>query len=265
MQIGKAGAPVSHISQAYPDRVEVRGRDLCSDLMGRLSFTEYFHLLLTGREPTEDQRFFLDLLLIAIAEHGMMPTNVAARMTLAADPGSLQGALAAGILGCGPVVLGTSESCALLLEEAQKKVVAGGAPAAVAEEVARTIRADGDKVPGFGHPVHRPLDPRAERILELADARGVSGPHILLARHFRDAVAGTGDKPLPMNVAMPIAAVMLDLGFSSASVKAVPLLARTAGLLAHLAEEQQHPLGFLMAGKAEEAIAYERRPEDGGE
>ena len=92
---------VSHICQAYPDRVEVRGRDLCGDLMGRLSFTEYFHLLLTGREPTEEQRYFLDLLLVAIAEHGMMPTNVAARMTLAADPGSLQGALAAGILGAG--------------------------------------------------------------------------------------------------------------------------------------------------------------------
>ena len=117
VQIGKAAAPVSHICQAYPDRVEVRGRDLCGDLMGRLSFTEYFHLLLTGREPTEEQRYFLDLLLISIAEHGMMPTNVAARMTLAADPGSLQGALAAGILGAGPVVLGTSEACARLLEE----------------------------------------------------------------------------------------------------------------------------------------------------
>ena len=94
--------------------------------MGRLSFTEYFHLLLTGREPTEDQRFFLDLLLVAIAEHGMMPTNVAARMTLAADPGSLQGAVAAGILGCGPVILGTAESCARLLETAQQRVAAGG-------------------------------------------------------------------------------------------------------------------------------------------
>jgi citrate synthase len=97
--------------------------------MGRLSFTEYFHLLLTGREPTEEQRFFLDLLLVAIAEHGMMPTNVAARMTLAADPGSLQGAVAAGILGCGPVILGTAEACARLLERAQQRVAAGGDPA----------------------------------------------------------------------------------------------------------------------------------------
>src|SRR3954462_9676080 len=109
-------AGVSHISQAHPDHVEVRGRDLTGDLMGRLSFTEYFHLLLTGEQPTEDQRFFLDLLLVAIAEHGMMPTNVAARMTLAADPRSLQGAVAAGILGAGPVLLGTAEECARLLD-----------------------------------------------------------------------------------------------------------------------------------------------------
>src|SRR5438034_6065360 len=102
--------------------------------MGGLSFTEYFHLLLTGREPTDEQRFFLDLLLVAIAEHGMMPSNVAARMTLAADPESLHGAVAAGILGCGPVILGTSEVCALLLEETQTKVAAGGTPADAARE-----------------------------------------------------------------------------------------------------------------------------------
>ena len=92
---------------------------MTGDLMGRLTFTEYFHLLLAGEEPTEEQRFFLDLLLVSIAEHGMMPTNVAARMTLAADPDSLQGAVAAGILGAGSVVLGTSEECARLLEELQ--------------------------------------------------------------------------------------------------------------------------------------------------
>jgi citrate synthase len=261
MQIGKAETPVTHVAQAYPDRVEVRGRDLTGDLMGRLSFTEYFHLLLTGREPTPDQRDFLDLLLVAIAEHGMMPTNVAARMTLAADPGSLQGAVAAGILGAGPVVLGTSEECARLLAAAQDRVETGAGPAEVARELVVELRARGTRVPGFGHPVHRPLDPRAERILELADARGVSGHHVLLARCFRDAVAEAWGKPLTMNVAMPSAAVMLDLGFTPAAVKAVPILARTAGLLAHLAEEREHPIGFLLAAKAEEAIEYQPPPE----
>ena len=250
------------MSQAYADRVEVRGRDLTGDLMGRLSFTEYFHLLLTGREPTEEEAFFLDLLLVAIAEHGMMPTNVAARMTLAADPGSLQGAVAAGILGCGPVILGTSEECARLLGVAQERVAAGETPQAVADQMAREVHDSAARLPGFGHPVHRPLDPRAERILELADEHGVSGPYIALARCFRDAVAEVWGKPLTLNVSMPIAAVMLDLGFSTATVKAVPILARTAGLLAHLAEEQREPIGFAMAAEAEEAVTYEAPLED---
>jgi citrate synthase len=243
--------PVSRISRAYPDRVEVRGRDLTGDLMGRLTFTEYFHLLLTGEEPTEEQRYFLDVLLVSIAEHGMMPTNVAARMTLAADPASLQGAVAAGILGAGPVILGTSEECARLLEEARSS---GRVP----RELVEDLRARGAKVPGFGHPVHKPVDPRAERILELADARGVSGTYVRLAREFREAVAEMWGQPLPMNVSMPIAAVLLDLGFPASAAKAVPILGRTASLLAHLGEEQQQPLGFLMARAAEEAIEYEQ-------
>src|SRR3954449_2959555 len=133
---------VTHISRAYPDRVEIRGKSLTDELMGRLSFTEYFHLLLTGREASEDQRFFLDLLLVAIAEHGMMPTNVAARMTLAADPDSLQGAVAAGILGAGPVLLGTAEACARLLDRTRQS---GEDPLTVA----RRIREEGGRLPGF--------------------------------------------------------------------------------------------------------------------
>jgi citrate synthase len=237
---------VSRIAQAYPDRVEVRGRDLTGELMGRLSFTEYAHLLLTGKEPTDDQRFFLDLLLVAIAEHGLMPSNVAARMTLAADPSSLQGAVAAGILGAGPVVLGAAGECAKLLASDEEP-----------GEIARRILAAGEKVPGLGHPLHKPVDPRAERILELADERGVSGRHAGRARALAEAVAKISGKPLPMNVALPSAAVMLDLGYAVAAVKAVPILARTAGLLAHLLEEQERPLGLLLATKAEEAVSYE--------
>ena len=153
MARGEQKRPTTRISKAYPDRVEVRGRDLAGDLMGRLTFTEYFHLLLTGREPTDEERFFLDLLLVSIAEHGLMPSNVAARMTLAADPASLHGAVAAGILGAGAVVLGTSEACARLLEETR---ASGREPA----EVVRELGERGERVPGFGHPLHDPVDPR---------------------------------------------------------------------------------------------------------
>jgi citrate synthase len=168
-----------------------------------------------------------------------MPTNVTARMTLAADPDSLQGAVAAGILGAGPVVLGTAEECARLLE----RTLADGADPS---EVARGLH----RVPGFGHPVHKPVDPRAERILELADERGISGPHVALARRFHEAVG------LTMNVSIPIAAVLLDLGYPASFVKAIPILARTASLLAHLAEEQEQPIGFDLARAAEEAAGY---------
>lgn len=231
----------SRISNASPDRVEVRGRDLAGDLMGRLGFTEYFHLLLTGREPTENERFFLDLVLVSIAEHGLMPSTVAARMTLAADPGSLQGAVAAGILGAGPVILGATDECAKLLERARKQGAAGAV---------REIHDAKERVPGFGHPLHKPVDPRAERILELADERGVSGLYVGLARELQGAVAETWGRPLTLNVSLPIAAVLLDLGYPPFVAKAVPILARTAGLLAHLQEEQEHPIGFALAARA---------------
>ncbi|HEY5660759.1 MAG TPA: citryl-CoA lyase [Gaiellaceae bacterium] len=236
----------THIAKATADRVDVRGRDLVGDVMGHLTFTEYFHLLLTGDEPTEQQRFFLDVVLVAIAEHGLMPSNVAARMTLAADPAALQGAVAAGLLGAGPVILGTSGECARLLESEEDPL-----------ELARGIHEAGGKVPGFGHPVHRPRDPRAERILALADERGVSGRNAARARALRDAVAGLWDAPLPMNVAMAIAAVLLDLGYTVDAVKAVPILARTAGLLAHLAEEREQPIGLVLGRAAEDAVEYE--------
>jgi citrate synthase len=247
MLIGKAGSATTSISTADAASVTVRGRDLASDLMGRLTFTEYFHLLVTGREPSEAQRFFLDLLLVAIAEHGLVPTNQAARMTYAADPGALQAAVAAGILGCGSVVLGTAELCGRFLVEARGRDLRAHVAA---------IRAAGDKVPGFGHPLHKPVDPRAERILALAEARGAAGPHVALARAVVPVVAEVWGKPLPMNVSMPIAAVLLDLDFPPAILKGIPILARTASLIAHLAEESANPIGFLMAAKAEDAIAY---------
>ena len=248
MQIGKAGAAATSISSAAADRIEVRGRDLTADLMGRIGFTDYFYLLVTGREPTEQQRFFLDLLLVSIAEHGLVPSVQAARMTLAADPAALQGAVAAGILGAGSVVLGASESCGFLLQAVRDR---GDARVVLSE-----LKARGERAPGFGHPLHKPVDPRAERILALAAERGLDGPNLRTARALPPVVAKVWGKPLPMNVSMAIAAVLLDLDFPPAMLKAIPILARTASLLAHLAEEQQNPIGFLMASKGEDAIAY---------
>ena len=154
--------------------------------MGKIGFTGYFHLLLTGREPTEDERFFLDLLLVSIAEHGLMPSNIAARMTLAADPESLHGAVAAGILGAGPVILGAAEECARLL-------VALRADESDPLVVVREIHAAGGKVPGFGHPLHRPVDPRAEQPSSSA-ARNARSPPPGFPRHEDAPDTRTGEQ-----------------------------------------------------------------------
>ena len=158
------------------------------------------------------------------------------------------------------VILGSAEACGTVLLDAQARVKAGGSPNAVVTAIATEIRARGEKMPGFGHPVHKPVDPRAERILTLAAERGIAGEAIDLARRFGPAAEKAWGRPLPMNVSMAIAACLIDLDFPPTMIKAVPLLARTAGLLAHLAEEQTRPIGFLMASKAEEAVGY-----DGGE
>jgi citrate synthase len=254
--IGKRGAATTALSTADADHIEIRGRDLAADLMGSASFTAFFFFLTTGRMPSEAQRFFLDVALVAIAEHGLTPTVQAARMTYAADPDALQGAVAAGILGCGTVVLGTARLCGALLADALNRIDQGAAPDAVAEEVAAAYRRDRRAIPGYGHPVHKPLDPRAERILALAVERGIAGRHIDFSRRLTGAVARAWGKQLPMNVSMAIAAAMRDLDVPDAVIAGIPILARTAGLIAHLAEEAHTPIGFLMASEGEAAIRY---------
>ncbi|ATX64534.1 citryl-CoA lyase [Roseinatronobacter bogoriensis] len=256
MMIGKAGAARTSICTADAASITVRGHDLCDDLMGHRSFTDFFFLSVAGHLPTEQQRFFLDVLLISIAEHGLTPNAQAARMTYAAGPDSLQGALAAGILGCGTVILGAAELAGGLLVKAKARVDAGEDIDAVARDIAMTTRQAGGKLAGFGHPLHRPKDPRTERIMTLARDQGVSATHCALASAISTAADTAWGKPLTMNVSMGIAAVLLDLDFPASMIKAIPLLARTAGLLGHLAEEQRYPIGFLMAAKAEEAITY---------
>lgn len=255
MKIGKAGKATTSISTATPDTITVRNHDLVNELMGHISFTEYFFLLTTGRKPTADQTFFLDLLLVSIAEHGLVPTNQAARMTYAADPDFLQGAVAAGLLGCGKVILGTTEIAGHFLRETHRRIEDGEK----LDDIIAQLRDEGGRIPGFGHPLHKPVDPRAQRILSLALERGVAGTYVLLARDVEDSVSRLWGKPLPMNVSFAIPAVLLDLDFPVSVLKAIPILARTASLLAHLAEESQTPIGFTLAHHAEMGITFDPR------
>lgn len=258
MLIGKAGALNSAICTADESSITVRGRDLCGDLMGGMSFTGFFLLHLTGEPATEDQAFFLDAMLVGLAEHGMTPSVQAARMTLAAAPEALQGAVAAGICGAGSVVLGAAEDAGKLLVRGVREAKdRGEAPEDAAMRIAAEIRAKRAPIPGFGHPLHKPDDPRATRLLELAHARGVVGDHTRFLEALAPVVNEVWQRNLPININGTIASIMLDLDFPMQALRGVPILARTAGLLGHLYEETQRPMGFLLAHHAEAAVAYD--------
>lgn len=261
MRIGKQEQAFTAIAASDAHSVTVRGEDLCDDLIGKIDFTDYFWLLVLGERPTEAQRAMMDACLVAIAEHGLVPSVQAARMTLAAGPDAWQGAMAAGLLGMGSVVAGSSEAAGqylvALVETAEKD---GRDLEDVVIESLNAHKADKKKVAGLGHPQHSGGDPRADRLLAFADELGVSGTYItalrLLGRHAPDII----NRPLPINVSGAIPACILDAGWPAGAIKAVPLLARTAGLSAHLFEEAQRSIGFIMSHKADLAITYDGKP-----
>lgn len=260
MRIGKQESPFTAISTSDAASITVRGHDLCGELIGRIDFADYFFLLLMGSRPSERQRFFVNALLVAIAEHGLVPSVQAARMTLAAAPEALQGAVAAGLLGSGSVVLGSAEAAGRFLHEL---VAAGGNAEETAKQRLSEMRKAKTPVPGFGHPQHSGGDPRAELLLKLAAERGLKGPYLDMLRTVAAALPQTHGRSLPININGVIPAILLEIGFPLAALKSISILARTAGLLAHLQEETERPIGFVMSHAAAEAIRYDGKRIEG--
>jgi citrate synthase len=257
MKIGAQAHRSSAIAASNPTNIVVRGRDLADELIGRIDFTQHFWLLLTGMLPTDAQRRVLDATLVAIAEHGLVPSVQAARMTLAAAPEALQGAVAAGILGCGSVVLGSSEAAGVFLAAIAGRVETGESVDAAARSVVLDYRSARRAIPGYGHPEHTGFDPRARRLFAVAAAAGSAGVHSRIAQHVERVLPELLGKPLALNVSGAIPAVLLDAGYPLPALKGVPILARTAGLIAHLLEEQLRPIGFVMSHAAAGAIEYD--------
>lgn len=257
MKIGPASQRATAICGSTDAGIWVRGHDLASDLMGKVGFSDYFWLLVTGTRPTPAQSRILDATLVAIAEHGLVPSVQAGRMTLAAAPEALQGAVAAGLLGCGSVILGSAEEAGRFLAAIAQRIGDGQQAETAAAEVVREYRAQRRSIPGYGHPLHKRADPRAERLLAIAQEIGTAGRHLEVARLVERLLPELVGKPLALNVSGAIPAVLLDAGFPLQGLKGVPLLARTASLIAHLVEEQARPIGFAMSEAAAEAIAYD--------
>ncbi len=256
MRIGKQDNAVTSICTSDTTSITVRGHDLCSEVIGKLDFTSYFWLLVTGTMPSAPQKALAGAVLCAIAEHGLVPSVVATRMTYAAAPEAFHGAVAAGLLGCGSVVLGSAEVAGKFYAQ----VVAdaeGGDPAAAAIAAIKALRAEKKAIPGFGHPQHSGGDPRAHRLLALAQEHGIEGKHVAMLRTIESVLPEAIGRSLPINVNGAIPAVMLDAGFPLAALKGISLLARTASLIAHLQEETERPIGFIMSGAAAERIGFD--------
>ena len=258
MRIGKQEQAFTAIATSDADSITVRGHDLCDDLIGKIDFTDYFWLLVTGERPSDRQRLMMNACLVAIAEHGLVPSVQAARMTLAAGPDAWQAAMSAGLLGMGSVVAGSSEVAALYLHEVLEQSRETGRDLnEVAKESLEGLKVRRQKVPGLGHPQHNTGDPRALRLLAIADENGISGDYVKTLRTLGEHAPAIIGRPLPINVSGAIPATILDAGWPLEAIKAVPLLARAAGLSAHLYEESLRSIGFIMSHKADLAIAYD--------
>lgn len=257
MKIGPTSDLATAICGSTDESIWVRGRDLVADLMGKVGFTDYFWLLVAGAAPTPAQSRILDATLVAIAEHGLVPSVQVSRMTLAAAPEALQGAVAAGLLGCGSVILGSAEAAGRFLAEIVRRIGEGQAAETAAAAVVREYRAGRRAIPGYGHPLHKRTDPRAERLLAIAQEVGTAGRYAEVARTVERLLPELTGKPLKLNVSGAIPAVLLDAGYPLLGLKGVPLLARAAGLIAHLVEEQARPIGFALSEAGAQAIRYD--------
>jgi citrate synthase len=249
------------IGTADATSITVLGRSLADDLMGKISFGELAFWLAALRRPTAGELRMFETVLVALADHGFTPSVIAARLTLTGAPESVQGALAAGLLGGGSRYLGVTEDCGRFLGAAiavhngpMPETDAGWDEMATAAVQAQ--RTAGQLVPGLGHPLHKEGDPRTPVIFRVAEESGVLGPHLRLfaaVGRVHPAIIG---RRLPLNGAGVCGAALADLGFPVDLLRGFALLARTAGLIGHLAEEMRRPAGNDIYLDVDESVEY---------
>jgi citrate synthase len=249
------------IGTSDADTITLLGRNVATELMGKVSFGELAFWLTALRRPDPGELAVFEAVLVALADHGFTPSAIAARLTLTGAPESVQGALAAGLLGGGSRYLGVTEDCGRFLAEA---LAAHEGPLpdtdaawdALAARAVTARRAAGQLVPGLGHPIHKNGDPRTPVIFEIAAEAGRLGPHLRLfaaVGRVHPAIIG---RTLPLNGAGVCGAALADLGFPPDLLRGFALLARTAGLLGHLAEEMRNPAGQAIYRQVDEAARY---------
>ncbi|MFL6099704.1 MAG: citryl-CoA lyase [Actinomycetales bacterium] len=248
---GRAGSPRSYptsLGRSGPTSITLLGHDLAGELMGQVGFGELALWLLARRRPTAGQVRVFEAVLVALADHGFTPTAIATRLTYLSAPDSVQGALAAGLLGGGSRFLGVTEDAAAFLSEvltdSPQLPVDDEGWDELALDAVRRARTAGRFVPGLGHPVHKEVDPRTPALLRIAAEEGLRGPHLQLFEAIGRVHPQVLGRTLPLNGAGVCGAALADLGLPVDLLRGVALLARCAGLLGQLAEERVHPVAM---------------------
>ena len=251
----------SDIAFSTPDRICVRGLDLPGEILGYMNLGDFAYLQLTGQAPTPDQSRMFNAIVITLVEHGITPSAIAARMTFAGAPESLQAAVAAGLCGLGSVFVGSMEGAARMLYAA----LPPGTQEADLREIAReTVAAYRDRrqiVPGLGHPVHKPVDPRAPRLFELARECGLSGDYVSLMKLVGEEAERASGKVLPINATGALGAICCEFGFPAGIVRGFGVMARAIGLVGHLLEESRNPMAIEIWHRVEEEASAHLHPQ----
>ncbi|MGH3517316.1 MAG: citryl-CoA lyase [Haloechinothrix sp.] len=245
------------IGHSTADDIWVQGYNLADELMGEVDFGSVFFLLVAGRLPSEGEARIFNAVLVALADHGLTPTALAARLTYLGAPDAIQGAIAAGILGAGSVFLGVFEDAGRMLQDAAPQPDADDAEMErLAKDLVQGYRDRGVRIPGIGHPFHKNGDPRTTRLLKLAEEHDLVGPHTRLMLRVQTMAKSPSGKALPLNAAGASGAVLSDLGLDAAVLRGIAVVSRAAGIVGHLAEEQRAPLGKTLWYLAEREATY---------
>jgi citrate synthase len=241
------------------DSITLLGQDLAADMMGKVGFAELAMWLVTQRRPTPAQTRVFEAVLVALADHGFTPTAIAARLTYLSAPDSVQGALAAGLLGGGSRFLGVTEDAGQFLARTLAGQPVPGDDAGYDElalAAVQAARSQGRLVPGLGHPIHKVTDPRTPVLLAIAEEEGLRGPHLRLFEAIGRVHPRVLGRTLPLNGAGTCGAALADLGLPVELLRGFALLARTAGLLGQLAEERRNPIGMDLYLMVEQHAEY---------
>ena len=241
------------------DRIVVCGKDLVNEVIGKVSLGDMAWLEITGGLPTPQQSVLFNALMVTLVEHGMTPNAIATRMTYLGAPEAMNAAVAAGLCGMGSVFVGTAEGSARIMQAALKGVDRPDLKA-IAARIVADLRASKSAIPGIGHPVHKPIDPRTPRLFQLAKENGYYGNYCELIQAIaREAERVTG-KVLPVNATGAIGAVASELGLDWRICRGIAVMGRAIGLVGHIAEEIRNPIAKDMWERLEEETSVHQRP-----